>query len=293
MPVTDLTDSLPWWTRGGAPAPQGPGPTGGPAATPQGADPSQPPPGVDPAQWLQYLTQIFGVGSAQAGTQDINAALNKGGSPVPSALGSGGPPVPPSVASLQPTPPQPTGGPEAAADAATAPRGGAYSHMPFPGQRDPQGFYAPTPGAPMPPQASAAVGAPAAPAPPVAGPLAAGGAGGQGSTSNPRFVQVDRPNASAAGGFGRGGGPQMTALNLAGLFGGGQPNPADMPTRNATPVSGPLAKGRAYPGNDWDIDAQGNVVPSYGTTTSNAPWNYGPRQNPAVTARMRNPRNYG
>ena len=61
MAVTDLTDSLPWWTRGGA------GPTGGPAATPQGGgDPSNPPPGVDPAQWLRYLYQMSGLGSANA-----------------------------------------------------------------------------------------------------------------------------------------------------------------------------------------------------------------------------------
>jgi hypothetical protein len=101
----------------------------------------------------------------------------------------------------------------------------------------------------------------AAPAAPVPGPLATGGAGGMGATSNPRFTQVDRPNMSAAGGFGRGGAPQMTALNLAGLFGGGQPAAAaNMPTRAAQPVSGrvagPLAAG----------------------ATGNAPWGYGPQQ---------------
>lgn len=74
--------------------------------------------------------------------------------------------------------------------------------------------------------------------------------------SSNRFVQVDRPNMDVAGGgMGRGGPPQMTALNLAGLFGGrGQQaaNPANMPTPNAQPVSGPLS--------------------------SNAPWGMGPLQ---------------
>jgi hypothetical protein len=88
--------------------------------------------------------------------------------------------------------------------------------------------------------------------------------------NNNRFVQVDRPNASAAGGFGRGGAPQMTALNLAGLFGGrGQPaaapavNPS-VPAANAQPVS--ASAPNAYPGDEgWDVDAQGNPIPSYGS----------------------------
>ena len=75
-----------------------------------------------------------------------------------------------------------------------------------------------------------------------------------------RFVQVDRPNMDVAGGgMGRGGPPQMTALNLAGLFGGrGQQgaNPANLPAANAQPVRGALAAGGM----------------------SNAPWGMGPLQ---------------
>lgn len=71
-----------------------------------------------------------------------------------------------SMLQAQPPAPQANGGPTAAADAATAPTGGAYSHMPFPGQRDPQGFWGPRPGAVVPPQSSAAPGsASAAPVP--------------------------------------------------------------------------------------------------------------------------------
>jgi hypothetical protein len=47
----------------------------------------------------------------------------------------------------------------------------------------------------------------------------------------------------------RGGGPQGTALNLAGLFGRGGVNP-NAPAANAQAVSalrGPLAKGKAWP----------------------------------------------
>ena len=92
-----------------------------------------------------------------------------------------------------------------AADAAHAPTGGAYSHMPFPGQRDPQGFWGPLPSAgPM------AAG----------GPVGGGGAAGSNATSNPRFVNIDRPNMAAeGGGQARGGPPLMTMLNLGGMFG--------------------------------------------------------------------------
>ena len=71
------------------------------------------------------------------------------------------------------------------------------------------------------------------------------------------LVQVDRPNMPAAGGP-RGGPPQMTALNLAGLFGGGQQaaNPANVPAPNAQPVSGALGP----------------------SGMSNAPWWMGPFQ---------------
>jgi hypothetical protein len=56
-----------------------------------------------------------------------------------------------------------------------------------------------------------------------------------------RFTMVDRPNMSATGW--NPGAPQMTALNLAGLFGGGQPQaaaPAVAPNATAR-VRGPLA----------------------------------------------------
>ena len=79
-------------------------------------------------------------------------------------------------------------------------------------------------------------GAAPAPAAPVRGPLAAGGAGGQGATSNPRFVQLDRgQNMDPTS---RMGSPNMTALNLAGLFNRGQPavNP-NAPAANAQPVA--------------------------------------------------------
>jgi hypothetical protein len=78
------------------------------------------------------------------------------------------------------------------------------------------------------------------------GPLALGGAGGVGATSNPRFVQLDQgQNIDPTN---RRGGPQMTALNLSGLFGGmPQGNPsatprAGVPGANAPPrVPGPMA----------------------------------------------------
>ena len=88
---------------------------------------------------------------------------------------------------------------------------------------------------------------------------------------NNRFVQVDRPNASAGGGaMGRGGPPQMTALNLAGLFGGGQQpgaNPANVPAANAQPVSAYTGYSPAihevatYPHMPWPGSPQPQTYP--------------------------------
>jgi hypothetical protein len=318
MAVTDLTDDLPWWTR------QGAGPTGGPAATPQGAGGGQQPPGGgNSASWLQYLSQMFGVSPAQAATMMQNpanmpspnasnmASMTNFGNPAattgpgPGNVGpvdldghgaGDNPPVQPFV--VPPAPQGPPGylgstgatngapvgsiGPTAPpVNAAQGPPGYLGSTSATPPGSPGSGFSPPdlTARAPAAPAAGPAAAAPAA----VRGPLATGGAGGVGATSNPRFVQVARPNMSAAGGFGRGGAPQMTALNLAGLFGGGaSPAPAGASAR----VAGPLASGggtipRSYPGQGWDIDAQGNPIPSYGNPAGNgpnAPWDYGPLQ---------------
>ena len=301
MPLTDLTDSLPWWTRNGAGAP---GATGGPGAAPMGAGGQ--PGGPGGQAWLQYLSQMYGI------TPDQAAAMMQGGaSPDGNPHGDGPPgPVspdprlgssvgmnaqPPPMATNVQQPPPPSAGPPVGAgmlDQSGVQRG------PMGVLRTQPGASAPV-GAGLPDQSGVtrnAAGvltpgvAPAATAP-VPGPLASGGASGSAATSNPRFVTLDQGQNTDPTARNRG--PQMTALNLAGLFGGRGANPANVPAANAQPVSavrGPMAK---YPGDDWDVDAQGAPVPSYGITTSNAPWNYGPRQNPAVTARMRNPRNYG
>jgi hypothetical protein len=79
--------------------------------------------------------------------------------------------------------------------------------------------------------------------------LAAGGAGGQGATANPRFIGIDRVNQPMENSAMTRGGPQGTALNLAGLFNRGQPavNPnvpaaAAQPVAAMRPVAGPLAR---------------------------------------------------
>jgi hypothetical protein len=270
MPVTDLTDSLPWWVQQGAGGPQ-PGAGG----APQGAS------------WLQYLSQMYGISPAQAATM----IQGQGGNPanMPSANASNmmaaapaGPlsgdfPVPPgAVPPIQPqmgrvsqaspidqlkaggtggnvpnipigpglVPPIPQApgylgssgagsGDPRAQDAAMNRIAGMAGGVVNPGYRPP-GI---TPGTVNP-------NVPAATAQPVSGPLAnPGGAGGVGAASNPRFVMIDRPNAPAGGSpYGRGGPPQMSALNLAGLFGGGpQGGPAAAPMGG--PVRGPLASG--------------------------------------------------
>jgi hypothetical protein len=281
MPITDLTDSLPWWANQG-------GPTGGPGAAPQGGGAASAPAGGAPAgvsqqDWLAYLQQMFGISPAQSGqlmsaqsagnpanmaspnasememqaihpgpdgTFRIPPAPQQQSQPQPmpygplqAAIDAAGPPRPTPAPAPIATTTQPYGGPMAAADAAHAPTGGAYSHMPFPGQRDPQGFWGPLPGAgPM------AAGGPISPTN-RGGEGAVGGASGVGSTSNPRFVNIDRPNMPAeGGGQARGGPPLMTALNLGGMFNRGQagPNP-NAPAANAQAVAatrqvaGPLA----------------------------------------------------
>lgn len=223
MAVTDLSDGLPYWARQGQGYGGGPGPTGGPAAAPQG--------GPGSAAWLQYLMQMFGPGAAQAGESNPIATLNAGGTP-PVPNNAIVPPVGPAA-----SPPGP-------------PMGPPQSPTPwFTGSNNPMPWRGPNPNAPAP------AAQPVSAAAPVPGPLATGGATAQGASANPRFVQLDQgQNADPTG---RNRGPQMTALNLAGLFGGGGApgaNPANVPSAAAQPVSalqGPL---------------------------SNAPWTMGPQQ---------------
>ena len=256
MAVTDLT---------------GAGPTGGPAATPMGGDPSQPPPGVDPMQWLQYLYQMAGMGNATAqpgqaaqvnphgdgppGVVSPQQMYNFGNPPPANGPGPGnvgpvamanGPSILPQARGVA-VPPDPTAGGSILPQA----RGVAVPPGPM------------SPGSSILPQ-GAAQGAPpmGPPIPPggVPGPLASGGASGSASTSNPRFVGIPAPNASPQNSMR--GGPQGTALNLAGLFGRGQPavNP-NAPAANAQPVSavrGPLAAGGPTPYPGPSLNPSGN-----------------------------------
>ena len=271
MAVTDLTDSLPWWARQG-----GPGPTGGPGAAPQGSGGvgGQPPPGMNQQAWLQYLMQMFSPGAAQAGEAPPSAS-NGGPSPddiaalkaaqanptAPIPNNDIVPPVgPPPAPALRPAGiSQPAGvsasglplQPGSLAPGALAQFGrgaggpiGSGGNVPWP-----SGGGSMSPTAP-PPAGQTAPGS-------VAGPLASGGATASGASANPRFIGIDQPNASPQNSLRAG--PQATALNLAGLFGGGQGG-AVAPARAA----GPLAKRAAPSSDDWDIDADGNVVPRYG-----------------------------
>ena len=264
MAVTDLTPAMPGMGTQGAPGPQGPGAVGTPSAAPMGAGGA--PGGSDATAWLQYLASMFGISPAQAAQLSQNglppgavSALNQGGSPVPSALNGGGPPV---TAAMTPPPPAPQGaqqGPPGylGSQSATPPGSPGAPQSPswFPGGNTPMPWRGPG-AAPAPAAAAPAAGA----ATPVPGPLATGGASGSAATSNPRFVGVSAPNASPQNSMR--GGPQMTALNLAGLFGGqGAANP-NVPAANAQPVSaqrpvpGPLANAPMPPVMPDDIRRQ-------------------------------------
>jgi hypothetical protein len=263
MAVTDLTDSLPYWARQGVGYGGGPGPTGGPGSAPMGAGNS--------ASWLQYLQQMFGPQAAQAGENDPMAALRAGGSPVAPALSGGGPAVPQSVAS----PPQnPLLGSSVTMNAPTGPGGGIGSDVRFPLTQQGPDYQTQQPDPRLLPASAApsaanplAVAGPGA-AGPVPGPLASGGATAAGASANPRFVQLDQGQNTDPTARNRG--PQMTALNLAGLFGGGAPgaprgvNPANLPAPAAQTVSGPLAGGGRLPGGRYINPQPPGGPPDYG-----------------------------
>jgi hypothetical protein len=229
----------------------------------------------DSQAWLQYLSSMYGISQQQAAMMlqnpDAMAAMQNPTNPhgdgpdgpvnADPRLGSSvtmnsSPPPAPIMAAQTTAPPAPSAGPPVGAgmlDQSGVQRGPMGVLRTQPGASAPVGAGLPDqsgvarssagvlqPG--LNPNAPAANASPAGPAP-IAGPLASGGAGGVGSTSNPRFVGVDRPNADPQNSMRAG--PQGTALNLAGLFGGGQGgavNP-NAPAAAAQPVSGPLAKG--------------------------------------------------
>ena len=151
-----------------------------------------------------------------------------------------------------PPTPQPGPTPVAAAPA-------SYPHMPWPGSPPPP---APQTYPHMPwPDTGAAKGPLASPDAPAVSPMKRrAGAPNLGYYQpSDRFIGIDAPNASAQNSMRAG--PQGTALNLAGLFGGrGQPavNP-NAPSANAQPVSalaGPLASAPLPPTMPDDIRRQ-------------------------------------
>ena len=204
-------------------------------------------------------------------------------------------------AAAQPQPPQPVQGGQGGMPFPQD-LGPASRNMPFvgsaanSGQYDPRGYFAPTP-----------PGSPSATPRPAKGPLSAAGGGGATMKRTPgapnlgyyqgnnnRFIGIAQPNASPQNSMRAG--PQATALNLAGLF-GGRGQPAAAPAAGAAAGAGPLAGGgmvpSTYPGDNWDIDAQGNVVPNYGSP----PGTTGPLQRPpkssVARARILAPNYYG
>jgi hypothetical protein len=271
MAVTDLTDLLPYWARGGQGGPSGPGPSGTAGAAPMGSGGL---PGAgNSASWLDYLSQMFGVSPAQAGeAPDPLAVLRAGGTPpVNNTLDASV--VPPANAPVPPPPPAATGPqpdlfPRTGGWAAR-PAGVSASGLPLsPGSENNASLaqFGPNASAPWPsgggsvnPNAPVTAARPASAVHPAVAAAAA-------AAQNPRFVQIDRPNMDPAGGARWQGSPQMTALNLAGLFGGGA-NPANVPSAAAQPVSatrrvpGPLAKtGYNIPGSGYTLTPQGDVT---------------------------------
>lgn len=241
MAVTDLTDALPWWVTGAAPRAGAP--------TPPGARPG----GM--TSWYDYLVSMMNpVGSANAAEPSVVDQLNRGGTPpVNNAINPAAaiPPAnPPPYAGVQPGLSAPNyTSPMLAAGATPGAGLSSPAVIPAPGG----GVTAPgafNPNAPA--QAASPVSAPK-------GPLAGGGASAVGATSNPRFVQLDQGQNIDP--LNRRGGPQMTALNLGGLFGGAQ---------NAPAAAGPTATGRPT----GPLATRGGAS----LASNRAPWGMGPLQ---------------
>jgi hypothetical protein len=224
---------------------------------------NQLPPGYGGTSWLNYLASMFGPGQAQAGGVDAQgrpadaiAALRAGGTPPvdPNAVNSA---IAPNANPVGPPPPGPPVGQGILPQA----RGLAN---PYPGQGVlPQARGLAVPPGPMAPgntilNPGAAVGA---------NPAVAGGTTGtpraapQGADN--RFVTLDQGQNIDPTGRNRGG-PQASALNLAGLFGGGRPAAANpnAPAPNAQPVSalrpvpGPMANAPMPPTMPADVRRQ-------------------------------------
>jgi len=217
----------------------------------------------DPGLWARLMGYVGGlspIGPAAADT--LNQAPNPltNPTPVPAALSGGGPSVPLGLfGGGQPPAPMPEGAPVPPIPVTSAgpsilpqargravlpdplsvqrgfPAPSGYgpetTHMPYPGQTDPNGVFAPRPVIGHQPSIhDTTTPRPAAAIPPNAVGLAP-------APPSPWFTTVDRPNADVAGGaLARGGPTQMTALDLSGLFGGGQPAAAAPAAAAAQPT---------------------------------------------------------
>jgi hypothetical protein len=228
---------------------------------------------VSGASWLNYLNQMFGqfgISPAAAAEAPNPYDALKQPSPVDPRLQSD-----PFAAQSPIAPPGPPPGPLATMPA--RPAGVSPTGLPLsPGSESPASlaFAGPNASAPW-PSGGGSMPDPNAPSPaaqPVSAvrpnPAATGGAPGALASSNPRFTMLSH---DVSGG---GRTPYISALNLGGLFGGGQPaaaNPANVPAPNAQPVSaqGPLAKRKGtlnlptsynIPGSGYRITPQGDVV---------------------------------
>ena len=192
--------------------------------------------GVDMAQWQNWIKMMLG----QQQPQPAPAPAQQQPPYIPSAQGG------------MPFPQNP---------------GPAASNMPYPGQIDPRGYFAPRAGGPSAPGSSPAATTTAPPAAPRSvAPTPDGRTPGAPNLGyyppNPRFGAMQSQVPSGRGPLGNN--PIYTTMNL---FGGGQP--AAAPPAPAAPAVAPGAQGaavpRTYPGEGWDVDAQGNPIPSYPT----------------------------
>jgi hypothetical protein len=210
------------------------------------------PPGSSVTNPLAAAASIPTTGVPPAAAPAPPGLWHAGGTPtgpIIPAPGQGGMPFPQNTA-VSPQmgmPAPPVGGPQ-------------NINMPYPGQIDPRGVWAPraAPAATAAP-ASTATAAPAAPAGAIPASARAQTPNlGYGVPGNPRFGTMQSQIPSGRGPLGNN--PIYTTMNL---FGGGQ-QPAAAPAA-AAPAAQGGAVPRTYPSEGWDVDAQGNPIPSYPT----------------------------
>lgn len=233
------------------------------------------------SDFADQIRRMLQLGGAAPGVLPVNAG--DGVNPYATAASVGqqppappvaAPPAPPVAAPPPVTAPPPVAPPVAAPPVATPPvQGPPQSPTPwFHSSNTPTMALPSIMSAPLPPaRPGSAAPAPAASSPAATSTAAPAASGRPASPNlgyyppNPRFGTMQSQVGGGRGALSNN--PIYTTMNLGNLF-GGKPAP---PTTTSGAGAG-VAKGHTLPpGDDWDVDDQGNVIPKYGSKLPSDP----------------------